>query len=344
MLRKTLACMLLALITLFITLPVTFSQPQLSITLDTEKINYHYRQLVSIYGNVTYFDVPVEEGLVALQITFPHGSAGFNATRTVPANATPTDDWEVEIVSVRTLDGNGDPQTIFSKGGNAWFEVEVHNNSVFGNKTVLYTLTLFDSDSTPFKSHMVRATIQAGTSFTDRVRMDLNGYDGGAWVSTGTAKAHASVYTNWPSMGGYPYCPEKSATFTITSTDLQTTTLPESAATPAQTASYYNSYQAAIRLPPDIPLGTHIITASAYYNSFTAYTNTSFEREYEMKGDILYNRKVDIFDIVAAASAYNTKGGLPRWNPEADLPLPTPNGKVDIFDIVAVSSNYGKTY
>lgn len=342
MLKKALACTLLALITLFIMAPVAFSQPQLAITVTTGKSEYHYRQLVNVYGNVTYFDQLVDEGLVALQITFPHSLEGFNATRTVPANATPTESWAIEITSFKTTDSNGNTQTSFGIGGYAWFEVTIWNNDDFGNKTVLYALTLCDSDSTPFKFHWVRVTIQAGTNFTERVRIDLNPYDGGTWLSTGTAKAYANVYTNWPSMGGYPYCPEKSAAFTITSTGMQTTASTTSAATSATTASSYNSYQAAIRLPPNIPLGIYTITASAYYNGFgDTYTTTAFNREYELKGDIMYNRKVDIFDVVAAASAYGTKGGVPLWNPEADLDA---NGKVDIFDIVTVASNYGETY
>ena len=140
-------------------------------------------------------------------------------------------------------------------------------------------------------------------------------------------------------MGGYPYSPEKSAIFTITSSGMQTTEL----ATPAARAtSSYNSYQANIRLPPNIPLGTYTVTGSAYYKGFRdTYTIATFYRDYEMKGDILYNRKVDIFDVVSVALAYGTKGGVPFWNPEADLDA---NGKVDIFDIVVTAGNYGKQY
>jgi hypothetical protein len=333
------AHMLIVLFILLAVAPITLSQPQLAITVATEKHDYHYRQLVKIYGNVTYQGALVADGLVAIQTTFPHSLEGHNVTRTVPANATPTEDWVIEVTSIITTDSNGNPQTTFSNGGYAWFEVNIKNNADFGNKTVLYTLTLCDSDSTPFKFHWVRLIISAGANFTERVRLDLNGYDGGTWVSTGSAKAYANVYTNFPSMGGYPYSPEKSATFTITSTSMQTTT---AKTTDTQTASSYNSYHAAIRIPPNVPLGTYNITVSAYYRGFKdTYTTVTFDREYEMRGDVIFNHKIDIFDIVAVATAYGKKGGLPRWNPEADLDA---NGKVDIFDVVKVATNYGKVY
>jgi hypothetical protein len=342
MYRKPLVGFLPALIILFFTAHPVLLQSQLEVTVTTQTKNYHYRQLVNVYGNVTYNDELVSNGLVALQITFPHSLEGFNVTRTVPANATPTENWKIEIASFSSTNSEGDPQTIFSKGGDAWFQVTIQNNEDFGDETILYTLTLCDSDSTPFKFHWVRTTIPAGGNFNELVRIDLNAYNGGTWVSTGIAKAYANVYTTWPSMGGSPYSPEKSAAFTITSSSLQTIATAPSPTIPAQTASNYNSYQASIRLPPAIPLGTYTITASAYYRGSThSWTTTTFDREYELKGDIIYNRRIDIFDVVAVASAYGTKGGVPNWNPEADLDA---NGKVDIFDVVTVAGNYGVVY
>jgi hypothetical protein len=344
MLTKILTGALIALLILLAVAPATQAQPQLAITVSPEKRHYHYRQLVSVYGNVTYLGELVDEGLVAIQITFPHSLQGFNATRTVPANATPADDWQVETISIMTTNSEGDPQTSFTKGGDAWFKVTLRNNLAFVNRTVLYVLSLYDSDSTPFKVHWARVTILPESTFTELVRLDLNGYDGGNWVSTGTAHAYANVYTDWPSMGGSPYCPEQSAAFTIVATGTQVTglTTPTETAAGITTLSSYNSYQAAVRLPPNIPIGTYNVTASAYYNGIRdTYTSTTFARDYEMPGDIIFNRKVDIFDVVAVASAYGTQGGAPTWNPEADLDA---NGKVNIFDVVIIAGNYGKTY
>jgi hypothetical protein len=60
-----------------------------------------------------------------------------------------------------------------------------------------------------------------------------------------------------------------------------------------------------------------------------------------LRGDIVFNRKIDIFDLVKVATSYGTQGGNSRWNPEADV---VPNGIINIFDIVTVATLYGKTY
>lgn len=55
--------------------------------------------------------------------------------------------------------------------------------------------------------------------------------------------------------------------------------------------------------------------------------------------------KIDVFDVVIAASAYGSYGtGVPdsNWFPAADLA--PDGGKIDIFDITAVTSHYGSEF
>jgi hypothetical protein len=55
--------------------------------------------------------------------------------------------------------------------------------------------------------------------------------------------------------------------------------------------------------------------------------------------------KVDIFDVVVAASAYGSEGGgVPdlNWFAGADL-APGP-AKIDIFDIVTITGKYGTEF
>jgi len=54
--------------------------------------------------------------------------------------------------------------------------------------------------------------------------------------------------------------------------------------------------------------------------------------------DINYDCKVDIYDIVIAAGAYNTKPGDRKWDKRADL---NNNWKIDIYDIVMMAGDYG---
>jgi len=60
-----------------------------------------------------------------------------------------------------------------------------------------------------------------------------------------------------------------------------------------------------------------------------------------MLGDIMYNRQIDICDIVAITSIYGSKSGDPNWNIMADL---NPDGKIDITDVVKATSRYGLKY
>ncbi len=55
----------------------------------------------------------------------------------------------------------------------------------------------------------------------------------------------------------------------------------------------------------------------------------------------MYDRKIDIFDVVRVSFAYNSQGGDLLWDPESDLDA---DGEIDIYDIVIVTSKYGTTY
>jgi len=58
--------------------------------------------------------------------------------------------------------------------------------------------------------------------------------------------------------------------------------------------------------------------------------------------DINGDLKVDIFDVMLCANAYQATPSDPHWNPRCDLT--EPYGKVDIFDIVTICISYGEEY
>jgi parallel beta-helix repeat protein len=58
--------------------------------------------------------------------------------------------------------------------------------------------------------------------------------------------------------------------------------------------------------------------------------------------DVNNDYNVNIFDIVATATAYESTPSDPNWNPDCDLA--EPYGVIDIFDIVAVAMDYGLNY
>jgi len=60
-----------------------------------------------------------------------------------------------------------------------------------------------------------------------------------------------------------------------------------------------------------------------------------------LEGDLNGDGLVNIYDIVLAAKAYNSKLGDSNWNPDADLAPPW--GKIDIFDLVTLTYHFTKT-
>jgi hypothetical protein len=59
-------------------------------------------------------------------------------------------------------------------------------------------------------------------------------------------------------------------------------------------------------------------------------------------GDLNGDRKVDIYDVVIVATAYDATPADARWNPLADLKEPW--NKISITDAVMVTRSYGKTW
>lgn len=80
--------------------------------------------------------------------------------------------------------------------------------------------------------------------------------------------------------------------------------------------------------------------------NFTHITNTRkiklVEYNTPLQGDINYDGKVNIHDIVMAAAAYGSTPEDPDWNPLADV---APQyGIINIYDLVTLASHYGETY
>lgn len=55
-------------------------------------------------------------------------------------------------------------------------------------------------------------------------------------------------------------------------------------------------------------------------------------------GDVINNKKIDIFDIVLIAGSYQAQKGEPEFNPNCDI---DDNEIINIFDVVIAATNYG---
>jgi hypothetical protein len=83
---------------------------------------------------------------------------------------------------------------------------------------------------------------------------------------------------------------------------------------------------------------------ATHYSLYFTYSHSPHEIEIKrtLVGDLNGDRKVDIFDIVTVAIAYDATTTSSNWNPSADLAAPW--GKINIFDVVMVARYYGKTW
>lgn len=58
-------------------------------------------------------------------------------------------------------------------------------------------------------------------------------------------------------------------------------------------------------------------------------------------GDVNGDGNVDIYDAMAASTAFGSHPGYPNWNDAADV---NGDGTVNIFDVILMARNFGKTY
>ena len=321
----TAAIVFLGLLTFFSMVPPNFAS-QIVVIVDTDKPTYSYRELVHVFSDIYYEGQPVSGGLVAIQVDDANNTIMVR-TATTASNLS---NFEIEIISVIPCDQYGRPKNNFNKNSNAYFNITIKNNLPF-SRNITLTVTAYDIDSTPLGIATLQTAI-AGESVLGFIPSILLP----EWSSTGNATAYVSILTNWPKNQGYPYCPEKSASFTID----------PAYSSSSQTIHQLNpssAYSVTFRLPPhDPPYNcTYLISAGAFYQGYKGFANTTFTVEYQVVGDFNSDHKIDIFDVVPVAFAYNSKPGDPEWDPTLDV---APSGEIDIYDVVKVAIQYGTTY
>jgi len=320
-------CVFLIVISIALMTNSVFSFERLEITVSTDKSSYGYRESVTVYGNVTFDGQPADNGIVGIQIEDPANRT--IALRTVP-HGSPSGSWTVEVISVISCDGSGNPKSNFNRNTFANFKATVKNNAI-SSRNALVSINIYDIDFTPIGIAWEQIVLppEGQTTFMPGIYID-------EWVSTGSALACANVYTDWPKNNGYPYCPEKTVNFSIT-----TTTAATYSNEPAFQSDGY--YEGVFRVPPEeAPYsGTYFVAVSALSAGWKAFQNTTFTVEYEVPADLDHNHEIEIYDVVQVTGIYGVKSGDPNWNPEIDL---KPDGSIGIYDVVRVTGIYGTTY
>lgn len=331
--RKALPLSSIILITLIFLIPThpATSAPTLNLTVATNKQEYGFGENVYVNGNLTLNGSPVADALVAVEV---RDSADLPFVfRTRPTGPIATDDWLVNFTALFPSDSNGNPKYSFKKGDALWIFVTIRNFDTTSEHYVIICIVLYDGNSVPIGAWFPSfGNIQANSSKTIFFRA-FGKIPTSA--STGTAIIYANAYSNLPKDGGFPYCPEKTATFTITSSTTASSTLTNE---PVYVLSSDGSYNLSFKIPShEARTGNYTVYVSSYYQEQPAVNTVIFK--IILIGDINDDGVVDIFDAILLSVAFGSTPGQPNWNSGADL-----NGDniVDIFDAIIFSVHFGE--
>jgi hypothetical protein len=118
--------------------------------------------------------------------------------------------WIIELIKVETVNVNNIPKFTFGKNEQMCFRLTVKNIAMT-EKIATLILDVYDNLSIPFGQITLKdKTIMPGitTLFIEDLIVP-------EWVSLGLGVVYANAYTMLPSLGGVPWCPQVSATFSI---------------------------------------------------------------------------------------------------------------------------------
>ena len=178
----------------------------------------------TLIGTQTVTDLPQDEEKT---LTFswdttdvPGGHYTISANATIVPGETDTADNNfidgtitvtspVRITEVVPCNQTGYPKDTFKLGTLAFFRVTINSTALVPQNTLI-TVNLYDNASTVIGIASFQGSVLPGVS------TNIFGLCIPSPAIIGTATIYADCYTDWPSQGGFPHCPEMSATLEIT--------------------------------------------------------------------------------------------------------------------------------
>jgi len=297
-----------------------YSQSELNITVETNRTTYYVGETAIIYGNLTLYDQPITDALVAVQISDARGTP--IVIRTVNTGTTPSNSFYVFIASIFASDAYGNPKNTFSPGELAYFNITVLNVDIEPRLTLI-TVNAYDQNNMSLASGSIKTLLPESTFTILIISVPIS-----AEAANGTAIAYANAYTDWPMLGGVPYCPERKATFTINSTN------PTS---PTTIETVNANYNVIFKIPTQVAVGNFTAHVTSTYQGFTTYNSTIFR--VKILGDINGDDTCNYKDLWLLLYSYGSKEGDPKYNPEADF---NRDSWVNYRDLWILLKNYGK--
>lgn len=303
----------------------------LDINVTTDKQLYGLGETVQIHGNLTWNNSPVAEGLVAMQVD---DSKNITLVLRTLSTGTPPENPLVEILAFYSCDSHGNPKGSFQKGTEVWFNMTIRNNDNESRK-VMVAYNIYDIENIPFTASVLRTTtLEPGEPSKQLWFIPLPDE-----VALGAATAYANLFTDRPKNNGASYCPEKNATFMITSTG--------SSAVASlnwlmhMSSSTEGTYNLSFRLPYVAYVGNYTTYVASQYQGQSAANNITFE--VVLIGDVNGDGIVELKDFYLTSVAFGSKPGDPNWNPNADVaPWPDGDGIIELKDFFVLSQHFGQ--
>jgi len=331
--KKLMTTFPIIVVTLFllISVPMTSATPPvLTLIPDMQQYNVGQHQTVRINGNLTYGGAPVSNATVAMEVDNPKGNLFL--IRTMNTGSVDPSKWPLAILALTPCDSLGNPRYSFNRGDSAFFRINVTNRASNTYYGVLIYLTIVYSNKAPFWSSLAYngSYIDPGQTIkitTSAIIIPSN-------AVTGNTTVYANVYNKLPKKGGYAYCPEKSAYFSIGTGG----PLPP----PPPTSSQFTLEIALDKIL--VMLGNYTVYGTVLYSYYFTSTTTWFK--VILLGDItsltylVPDGKVNMLDIGLVATRFGKTRTSPGWVPQADL---YPDGKINMIDVGIVAGAFGIT-
>jgi len=328
LLKNPLFFTLLFSLTLFLgTIPSIHASPAVEVIVTTDKQAYNPGKVVLIYGNLTFGETLVTDGLVGIQVQ--DSEDALLIIRTVTTGTIPLTTPYVEVWPIVPCNSEGSPKESFKRGTLAYFNISATNHDI-KPRLALMTVNTYDPNNVPFCSASIKTTLDGRTTSTFIISIPIP-----IDATTGNATAYANAYTDWPKLEGTPYCPEESATFKITDGSSQATTL-TTQSQPIATPQTDENYNTTFQLAPLAKAGKYTIYVTSRYMGEEAFNSTTFK--VSLLGDFDGDFDVNINDIRYFCSAYINYWSIPSIKDElGDFDH---DCDIDIDDIRTFSTAY----
>jgi len=273
-----LLCIVLIASAMFASLPMAKAlTPQVSLA--TSSSAYSCMESVGLYANLTSSGSPIRNGVVAVEVDFS-GAPSWQPVLllSMKGSSNPSALDNNIKVFITPININWVPQTGFETGTEAYFNVTLINSG--SPVTGLLAWSVLDAASVPLGTNTQGSPEILVTYYTGETTV-LASSSIPSWAAVGTATIYVNLFTNAPSVGGFPLINETSSTFSITSSFGPSAKVIGSIKSPSLDFGSASTdpkglYNASYRVPPEPAFGTYVAYAAAL-NATPAYSSTTFD-------------------------------------------------------------------